>query len=62
MMLCNALLLFSLQRELNLRTFILQYLLFSIYFFRANGIGLGQMEIDKNTSEVKEKQNFLAKD
>ena len=56
MLLCNALLLFSLQRKLNLRIFILQYLFFSIYFFHLFFIGSGQMEIDKNSSAVKEKK------
>ena len=63
LLLCNALLLFSLQRKLNLRIFILQYLFFSIYFFHLFFIGSGQMEIDKNSSAVKEKKkNFWAKD
>ena len=63
MLLCNALLLLSLQGKPNLRIFVLQYLFFSIYFFHLFFIGSGQMEIDKNSSAVKEKKkNFGAKD
>ena len=61
MMLCNVLLLFSLQRKLNLMAFILQYLFFSICFFHLFYIGSGQMAIDKNSSEVKEKKKIFGK-
>lgn len=61
MLLCNALLLLSLQGKLNLRIFVLQYLFFSIYFFHLFFISWGQMEIDKNSSAVKEKKKLWGK-
>ena len=52
-------LLLSLQRKLNLRLCVLQYLFFSIYFFHLFFISSGQMETDKNSSAVKEKKKQL---